>query len=293
MDEVVQMERIRRLEKALIDREVVRGSGGRINALPDVLMQPYRMDCIGFIVCHEGLMEFTVNDRPFKAHRNQTVFFSHDALLQMFKWSPDFECSVLFYSVEPIKEVLGSTVTAMRIYAQVNTGMCDVWNTGNEDELEHYVGLLACYTRPVLTSFDEHERKLLLMALTYRLCSIYSNDWSEENTPKGRKMEIFMQLMQLIEQNFSKERSVAFYADKLCLSPKYLSSMVKSFCGYTVQEIVFKAILRRSIFLMKNSNKTIQEIANDMSFPNASAFGTFFKKQTGLSPMNYRKDVNS
>ena len=84
---------------------------------------------------------------------------------------------------------------------------------------------------------------------------------------------------------------MAYYADKLCLSPKYLSSLVKSICGYTVQEIVFKAIVRRSIFLMKNTNKPISEIADLMHFPNASAFGTIFKKQTGLSPRAFRIKV--
>ena len=58
--------------------------------------------------------------------------------------------------------------------------------------------------------------------------------------------------------------------------------------GQTVQQLLFKAMIRRSIYLMKNTTKTIQQIANELSFPNASAFGTFFKKHTGLSPKHYR-----
>ena len=66
-----------------------------------------------------------------------------------------------------------------------------------------------------------------------------------------------------------------------CLSPKYLSAVSKSICGYTVQELVFKAIIRKSISLLKNTQKDIQEISNAFGFPNASYFGTFFKKQVG------------
>ena len=80
-----------------------------------------------------------------------------------------------------------------------------------------------------------------------------------------RKIETFEMLVKLIEENFMRERTVAFYADQLCLTPKYLSVIVKSVCG-----------------------KTVQQIASDLSFPNASSFGTFFKKHTGLSPKNYR-----
>lgn len=92
-----------------------------------------------------------------------------------------------------------------------------------------------------------------------------------------RKIETFEMLVKLIEENFMRERTVAFYADQLCLTPKYLSVIVKSVCGKTVQQLIFKAIIRRSIYLMKNTNMTIQQIASDLSFPNASSFGTFFK----------------
>lgn len=64
-----------------------------------------------------------------------------------------------------------------------------------------------------------------------------------------------------------QERGVEFYADKLCLSPKYLSAVSKSICGYTVQELVFKAIIRKSISLLKNTQKDIQEISNAFGFP--------------------------
>ena len=88
-----------------------------------------------------------------------------------------------------------------------------------------------------------------------------------------------------------QERGVEFYADKLCLSPKYLSAVSKSICGYTVQELVFKAIVRKSISLLKNTQQDIQEISNAFGFPNASYFGTFFKKQVGMSPQQYRKNL--
>ena len=88
------------------------------------------------------------------------------------------------------------------------------------------------------------------------------------------------------------ERGVEFYADKLCLSPKYLSGLSKSVCGYTVQELVFKAIIRKCISMLNGTNKTIQEISEEFNFPNPSSFGTFFKKQTGMSPQKYREEEN-
>ena len=82
---------------------------------------------------------------------------------------------------------------------------------------------------------------------------------------------------------------MAFYADKLCLSPKYLSELSKAVCGYTVQELVFKAITRKAMSLLDSTGKTVAEIADDFHFPNPSSFGTFFRKQTGMSPQKYRE----
>ena len=98
-----------------------------------------------------------------------------------------------------------------------------------------------------------------------------------------------MQLIQLIDQYYTCERGVRFYADRLCLSPKYLTSLVKSVSDNSVQELVFKAITKKAISLITTTDKSIKGIADYLNFPNASAFGTFFKKQVGMSPINYRQ----
>lgn len=86
----------------------------------------------------------------------------------------------------------------------------------------------------------------------------------------GHRNEVFLKLISLIEQYYMQERGVEFYADKLCLSPKYLSVICKSICGYTVKDLVSKSIIRKSISLLKNTQKNIQEIADMFNFPNAS-----------------------
>ena len=176
----------------------------------------------------------------------------------------------------------------MYLYTTLTPEPCYVWTSGEEDDLAHYISLLGRHRKGPQNPFDNHECKLLLLALTYRLCSIYSRRMIEEKNVAGHKIDTFIKLIRLIEKYYMQERGVAFYADKLCLSPKYLSALSKSVCGYTVQELVFRAIIRKSIFWLKNTNKSVQEISDELNFPNASFFGTFFKKQTGLAPSHYR-----
>ena len=162
-------------------------------------------------------------------------------------------------------------------------------HTQHESEFEKYAQLLAA-KRNEGNVFAVNEHKLLLLALTYRVCSIFGALAKDGDHLSSRKLETYMRLMQLIDQHYVKERGVRFYADKLCLSPKYLTSIVKSVSGSTVQQLVFKAITKKAIFLVNDTDKSIKEISDYLNFPNASAFGTFFKKQVGMSPVNYRQE---
>ena len=161
-------------------------------------------------------------------------------------------------------------------------------HTGHEDELTKYSELLAL-NNSNNNVFAANERRLLLLSLTYRLCNIFHEISKDSDNASSRKLEIYMQLIQLIDQYYTCERGVRFYADRLCLSPKYLTSLVKSVSDNSVQELVFKAITKKAISLITTTDKSVKEIADYLNFPNASAFGTFFKKQVGMSPINYRQ----
>lgn len=259
------------------------------NDFPRLLMQPFYSDYVGIVVCHQGMFRFCVDGTSFAASMGETVFLSPGILFQVQEVSADFRYTLLFYRVEQIRHMLGNTVVSMRLYSTLYPQSCTVAHTGYEEMLTSYARmLLDLEQKEKQDAYSLHEQKLLLMAVTYRLCSIFSASFQKEGKEMRRKIETFEMLVKLIEENFMRERTVAFYADQLCLTPKYLSVIVKSVCGKTVQQLIFKAIIRRSIYLMKNTDKTIQQIASDLCFPNASSFGTFFKKHTGLSPKNYR-----
>ena len=276
------------LQDALERRLDVCSSEGYLNVFPQSLMSSYLVDYIGLVVCTRGSYSFKVNEENMEARAGETLFLTENVHFQIESVSADLEYSLLFYRITPIRDILGNTVMMMRLYATLNPRPFIVLATGEEYALADYTQLLPSASYTESTMFDGHERKLLMLSLTYRLCSIFNRKVVQGGEASGHKIDIFVKLITLISDHYPKERSVSFYADRLCLSPKYLSSMVKGFCGYTVQDLVFKAIIRRAIFLMTSTSKTIQEISDELNFPNASAFGTFFKKHTGLSPKNYR-----
>ena len=259
------------------------------STFPHWLTEPFYSDYVGIVVCHQGTFRFCVDGTSYTAKAGETVFLSKGIMLQVTESSSDLQFTLLFYHSENIRPMLGNTVVTMRLYATIYPKACHIIHTGFENMLASYARMLQALEQQEDTSpYSAYEEKLLLLAVTYRLCSIFSMSFKVAGKDMARKIEIFESLLKLIEDNYMRERSVAFYADQLCLTPKYLSVMVKSLCGNTVQQLLFKAIIRRSIFLMKNTNMSIQQISYELNFPNASTFGTFFKKHTGLSPKHYR-----
>ena len=104
----------------------------------------------------------------------------------------------------------------------------------------------------------------------------------------SRKMELTRQFFLLIMEHYKKKREVSFYADKLHLSPKYLTMVVKEVSGKSVRDWITEYTLLEIKALLMDSALTIQEIVNCTNFVNQSSLSRFFRKHTGMSPKAYR-----
>lgn len=99
---------------------------------------------------------------------------------------------------------------------------------------------------------------------------------------------ILSQFKALLSEHFIEERKVSFYADKLNLSPKYFSTVIKEASGKTAGTWINEILLLESKVRLQNKEQSIAQIAYDLDFSDPSHFGKFFKKHTGLSPLAYR-----
>ena len=112
---------------------------------------------------------------------------------------------------------------------------------------------------------------------------------AEEKKPSREEL-YFKQFMSLLNKHYITDRSVMFYADKMHLSPKYLSAVVKKVSGQTPSNWIDGLVIMEAKNLLKYSEMNIQEIAYMMNFPNQSFFGKYFKQRTGMTPSAYREN---
>ena len=114
-----------------------------------------------------------------------------------------------------------------------------------------------------------------------------------DNQPKQpssltRKEQILREFLNLLETNFKQERSIGFYASQLCLTPKYLSSVIKDVSGKHCSQWIDEHVTLEAKALLRQGRYSIKQIADMLNFPSQSMFGRFFKKMTGTSPKRYK-----
>lgn len=132
----------------------------------------------------------------------------------------------------------------------------------------------------------------LIAATIYKVGDIMYHYLAEhpegQNNSHNRAEEYFKQFTHLLGEHFREERSVGFYARQLCITPKYLTTLIKRISGQSVSEWIDNYVILEAKTLLKYSTMSIQEIAYYLNFPNQSFFGSYFKRNTGMSPSQYK-----
>ena len=110
----------------------------------------------------------------------------------------------------------------------------------------------------------------------------------KEQPVSTRHKIVFERFIDLVSKYHNTERSVGFYADKLCITPKYLSKIVKDTSGESAPHWIDQYVILEAKQMLKHSDRCIKEISDELNFPNPSFFFKYFKKHTGLTPNQYR-----
>lgn len=103
-----------------------------------------------------------------------------------------------------------------------------------------------------------------------------------------RQTELFHRFVTLVHEHCATQREVAFYADKLCISTRYLSTIVRSVMHSSAKEFIDRSVVLEIKILLQSTDLSVQEIAFRLHFPDQSYLGRYFKRHTGESPTEYR-----
>lgn len=155
----------------------------------------------------------------------------------------------------------------------------------------NYFNLIKEKVDDELNPFRKDVARHLIAAMICELGNAINRLLANNSRPRHTRGEsIFTNFIHLVEENYKSERRVSWYSKQMCISPKYLSETVKNVSGRAPNEWIDNYVTMELRSLLRNTTKSVKEIANDMNFQNQSFLGKFFKEHVGISPLAYRKN---
>lgn len=132
--------------------------------------------------------------------------------------------------------------------------------------------------------YQEEIIRSILYALILEISGEYESQYDIRNGAEIRSDDLSDRFFHLLAVYYKEQRLVSFYADRLNITPKYLSTAIKRATGRPVLEWIHEAVLIEAKMLLMTTGQTVQEISERLNFSSPSAFIQFFKKHTGTTP---------
>lgn len=129
----------------------------------------------------------------------------------------------------------------------------------------------------------------LFSAMLYHIAYLRKDTQGRVVPPLSRQEEILRRFITLVNEHSKAERTVGFYANKLCLTPRYLNTVIRQASRQTVMDWINQAVTLEAQLLLKHSDLLVYQIADELNFANASFFCKFFKRMSGMTPQEYQK----
>lgn len=251
----------------------------------------YQLDMLMMAFCAKGKVQMDLNGATYRAAAGDIIVCPPGTLIENVMISPDMDCKALGLSNRAIQHSLhvGKNLWNMILYVVKNP----VIHLDGRQQL--LMGLYHDLLRHKVASHEGHYQRevmqSLFQAMFYELCSVIRPNIEERSLDAGLKQGdlLFKRFLRLLGESDGRERSVRQFAHQLNVTPKYLSTVSKNASGKTALQWIHEHSKERIVRLLRHSDLSIKEIANELNFPNLSFFGKFVKAHLGMSPSEFRK----
>ena len=255
--------------------------------LSALLETSYKLECGVILFCREGEANLSVESKQWEIHGNTIIVLIPDTILTLNGSTADFKVRYLAFSRPIFAEAVFRLDASFFWFLKKNP--CHT-HLDADNPLESVILRLfwMIYQEPG----HLYQDVILKNQLQCFFLHLYDRCYQEFSAHLGeggsRADEIFHQFINSVHTHCVDQKEVAFYANELCVSPRYLSAVTRQVAGESAKVIIDRHIILEIKVLLRTTELSVQEITTRLNFPNQSYLGRFFKKHTGESPIAYR-----
>lgn len=251
--------------------------------------EPRRMKCILLALCLHGKGQYSMDTEERMVKANDLIIINEEQVIDNYMLSSDISGIAIMLSPHFFSEIVKDIHDLSSLFLFSRTHPVFSLTQDTCDTIKSYFNLI----KEKMETKDHYFRKdvvrNLMSAMIYDLSHVIYQTQQQRNQKESRADAIFAEFIRLVERNFRHERRVSWYSERMSITPKYLSEMVKRASRRTPNEWIDNYVTLEIRVLLKNTTKSIKEITKELHFPNQSFFGKFFKEHVGMSPSEYRK----
>lgn len=265
-------------------------------AILKTLQYPVRFD--GFIIFYlkKGHFTIDVNLNSYELRENSLMIQVPGNIIKVTKFNEerlgDAEMIFVLISKEFMSGIRFDFLKVFQDSMRLLDNPCITLDESQIALANDYFNL----ARKIISAPFTNKREIigsLLTSLTYLSTDVWKLKIDEarkktDSQHNARLNQVFERFIALVNEYHCSERGMAFYADKLCLTPKYLSKLIKQASGRSAPDWIDEFVILEAKNLLKYTNMAIKEIVFQLHFPNQSVFYKFFKAHTGMTPSEYR-----
>lgn len=247
--------------------------------------EPFIADATSAIFVNRGTVDVSVNMKDYHVSGPCMIIYLEGMVVRQGKIGPGTTMDVIMIS----KQLTDNILSESNMYGQLRSQIMHdpVFPLSGQSKVTiafNYLlwNIMQMKGSPYRLDAAKH------MTLTLFYGFALSHPERLRDKPLTRSGNITERFYELVKQSYKTERSVAFYADQLCITPKYLSQSVREATGKPALELIDDFVIAESKALLRSTDMTVDQISEAMGFHNQSLFGKYFKRVTGVSPREYR-----
>lgn len=256
---------------------------------------PSRMAAFSMIMTCTGNCTLHVNYIPYTLQPNMFIVLKENQVLSKIEMSEDFTGYHLIVKKDLVRVSVGQRTPPIKEVLELES--IQPVTIAPEDDFDRLKGFMRRLINTIYLDNHFYQRELVQNALANVVLELWNITVSVSREDLGETQtlslheELILRFFGMVNRECKEKRDVSYYTTQLCVPPVYLTRIIKQLTGKTATKCISDILSDEAKLLLHQPNVSIQKVAEELNFSDQAAFSKFFKKNTGMSPVDYKRSL--